>query len=214
MTPGNVSNGSFVNTDQLAVTPLFGNVTDFYVIRHANYSSLASTDYRITLPTSQGSIDMPQLSSALTLNGRDSKIHVTDYDLGCSVSLLYSTADIFTWKKYGSSTILILYSGLNETNEIAFAGATTYKMHDGSGVQSQTRNGSLILNWVATAEQKVVQVGNNLEVYLLGMFRTTNNIQHVVFQCSRLSLRIDRGLMRVLMVQSSSLAHFLTGNVN
>ena len=95
--PGNGINGSFVNTDQLAVTPLVGNVTIFYVVRHAAYNSLVSTNYRLTVPTSQGIISIPQLSSYLTLNGRDSKIHVTDYELGGPVGLLYSTPEIFTW---------------------------------------------------------------------------------------------------------------------
>lgn len=166
-TPGNGTNGSFVNTGQLAVTPVVGNVTSFYVVRHANYSSLASTNYRITLNTTQGSISIPQLSSELTLNSRDSKIHVTDYELGGSINLLYSTADIFTRTSYRSTTILILYSGLNETNEVAFTGATTYTTLDGSGIQSQIKNDSLVLNWATTAEQKVVQVGHNLTVYLL-----------------------------------------------
>ena len=168
VTPGAGTNGSFVNTDLLAVTPLNGNLTSFYIVRHANYSSLASTQYRITLRTIQGSFSLPQLSSDLTLNGRDSKIHVTDYELGGSTRLLYSTADIFTWKKYESITILILYSGLNETNEIAFTGAPSYAIVDGSGIKSETKNGSLILNWATTVEQKVVQVGHSLRVYLLG----------------------------------------------
>lgn len=73
-----------------------GDVTNFYVVRHAAYNSLESTNYRLTVPTSHGNVSIPQLSSTLTLNGRDSKIHVTDYDLG-GLTLLYSTAEVFTW---------------------------------------------------------------------------------------------------------------------
>ena len=166
--PGNAANGSFVDTDQLAVTPLTSNATSFYVVRHANYSTLTSTHYRLNVPTSHGLLSIPQLSGNLTLNGRDSKIHVTDYALGCSARLLYSTGDIFTWKKYGTMTILILYNGPNETNEVAFAGATTYMILDGSGIYPQIRNGSLVLNWASTPSQKVVLIGNDLTVYLLG----------------------------------------------
>ena len=93
---GNVSNGSFVNTNKIATTPLFGNLTIFYIVRHAAYNSLDSTDYRLEVPTSAGNISIPQLSSALTLNGRDSKIHVTDYEVG-KIRILYSSAEIFTW---------------------------------------------------------------------------------------------------------------------
>ena len=95
--PSNSStNGSFVNTDAISTASLVGNVTSFYVVRQATYNTLASTDYRLIVPTSQGTISIPQLSDTLTLNGRDSKIHVTDYDIGGS-TVLYSTAEIFTW---------------------------------------------------------------------------------------------------------------------
>lgn len=98
-TPGIASNGSYVDTPAIEVTALIGNVTKFFVVRHAAYNSLASTSYRLTLPTSNGNITIPQLnnfSTSLTLNGRDSKISVTDYDLG-GINLIYSSAEIFTW---------------------------------------------------------------------------------------------------------------------
>ena len=94
--PMNGSNGSFVNTDLLATTPVISNLTGFYVLRHAYYNSTESTNYRLTVPTSTGILSIPQLSSTLTLNGRDSKIHVTDYEVG-GFRLLYSSAEIFTW---------------------------------------------------------------------------------------------------------------------
>ena len=89
-------NGTFVSDNFLAVTPLKSNSTMFYVVRHGDYTSQESTPYRLTVTTSQGIIGIPQLSSTLTLNGRDSKIHVTDYDVG-GTKMLYSSAEIFTW---------------------------------------------------------------------------------------------------------------------
>jgi hypothetical protein len=53
-------------------------------------------DYTITLPTSEGNLTVPTLGGSLELRGKDSKIHVTDYEAG-STTLLYSTAEIFTW---------------------------------------------------------------------------------------------------------------------
>jgi len=97
-------NGSYVNTDAIATTPVIGNATGFYVVRHAYYNSTESTDYRFTVPTNKGSVSIPQLSSTLTLNGRDSKIHVTDYDVGGN-HLLYSTAEIFTWYETVEKTL-------------------------------------------------------------------------------------------------------------
>ena len=41
---------------------------------------------------------------------------------------------------------------------------------EGSGVIIKLTSGSLQLNWAVTAERKVVQIGDDLIVYLLGMY--------------------------------------------
>lgn len=163
---GFTANGSYVNTPEIAVTRLSGNVTNFYIVRHAAFNSLASTNYKLEVPTSAGNVSIPQLSSTLTLNGRDSKIHPVDYDVG-GIRLLYSSAEVFTWKKYASKTILVLYSGANETHEAAFVGQKSGQVVAGSGVQIKSVNGSLVLNWPVTTQRRIVKVGSSLEVYLL-----------------------------------------------
>ena len=116
----NSSNGSYVNTAEIATTKLAGNVTNFYVIRHAAYNTYESTNYRLNVSTSKGAISIPQLGATLTLHGRDSKISVTDYELGAAPRLIYSSADIFTWKLYDDKTVLLVYGAMNETHEVAF----------------------------------------------------------------------------------------------
>lgn len=64
--------------------------------RQADVSSIGIQTYKLTVPTSAGTIEVPTLGGSLTLNGRDSKIHVVDYVAG-STTLLYSTGEIFTW---------------------------------------------------------------------------------------------------------------------
>ena len=95
------TNGAYVNTKAIATSRLTsklnnGKTTAFYVVRQARYNSLSSQNYRLQVSTSAGHFDIPQHSKTLTINGRDSKIHVTDYDLG-GINLVYSTAEIFTW---------------------------------------------------------------------------------------------------------------------
>ncbi|KAL9080438.1 MAG: hypothetical protein Q9159_007606 [Coniocarpon cinnabarinum] len=122
-TPGNAANGSFGVTNDIAVTPLYGNgtATNFYVVRHADWTSQVTALYTLLLSTTTASnVSIPQLGGALSLEGRDSKIHVTDYSLG-PVNLTYTTAEIFTWATSpANKTILILYGGLGETHEFAF----------------------------------------------------------------------------------------------
>ena len=93
---GDSSNGSYTGDVKVAISKLQGGTTSFYIVRHAAYNSLDSTEYRLSVSTSAGDIVIPQLSPALTLNGRDSKFHVTDYDIG-GIIVRYSSAEIFTW---------------------------------------------------------------------------------------------------------------------
>ena len=72
-------------------------------------------------------------------------------------------------KSYGSKTVLILYGGANETHEAAFTTSSNASMVEGSGVETQSSSESLILNWVVTPARKVVLIGQDLLVYLLGI---------------------------------------------
>ncbi|KAK4938249.1 hypothetical protein LTR66_015108, partial [Elasticomyces elasticus] len=160
------ANGSYTDSSALAVTALLGNVTNFFVLRHAAYNTLTSTDYHLTVPTSQGNITIPQLNGTLRLNGRDSKIHVTDYDVG-GINLLYSSAEIFTWKKYASKTVLVVYGGANEGHEMALVNCGHAQLLQGSGVKIGHRNGATILNFQTSSERRIAKLDHNLYVYIL-----------------------------------------------
>ena len=150
--------GGWVNTADITTTQLTTNKTNFYVVRHTAYNTLSSTKYKLTLPTSRGNITIPQLnSSSLTLTGRDSKIHVTDYDVGGS-NLLYSSSEIFTWQKYSDKTVLVLYGGDNEVHEFSFTGKKGAKVIEGSGaIIEPTKSGQLIVNWATSSKRQIVQ---------------------------------------------------------
>jgi hypothetical protein len=88
---------SWTSTSALTVTPAFTNTTTFYFLRHTKYNSLDKTSYKLNVQTkSFGNITVPQSNASLTLNGRDSKIHVSDYAIG-GLNIVYSTGEIFTW---------------------------------------------------------------------------------------------------------------------
>jgi hypothetical protein len=163
------ANGSYGAPPTIAVGPLIGNgtQTNFYVIRHADFTSMNSTNYSLDLSTSVGQITIPQLGGCFTLNGRDSKIHVTDYDVG-GITLLYSSAEIFTWAKGPQhARILVLYGGENESHEAAFpVSLGTPETTQGSGVTIAKKGSTWVLHWAVTPERKVVKIGD-LTVYLL-----------------------------------------------
>lgn len=82
---------------------------------------------------------------------------------------MYSTAEIFSWKKYDSKTVLVVYGGPGEQHEAAFTGVDA-SIVEGSGVTITKKDDATILNWPVSTSRKVVKVGDGLYVYILGKF--------------------------------------------
>lgn len=161
-----MSAAAYADNNAITVTPLFSNKTNFYVTRQTVYNSFASNSYKLKLKTSAGNLTVPQLGGQLTLNGRDTKIHVTDYDLG-DYNLLYSTAEIFTWKKYGSRTVLVVHGGPNELHELAVSRTSGGTLVEGSGVKFSNHNGNTILQWNSVGTRRTVRIDSNLYILIL-----------------------------------------------
>ncbi|KAM0718146.1 hypothetical protein Q7P37_006478 [Cladosporium fusiforme] len=165
-TPGNLTNSSYSRTSAITTTPLLGDTTNFYVVRHSNYTTQDSTPYTFTVDTSSGTVTIPQLGGTLALNGRDSKIHVTDYDVS-GVNLIYSSAEVYTHTKSGGKRVLILYGLTGETHELAFSSKLGKPSVEGGSVKVKKVDSSYIVQWEVTAKRKVLHYGNKLDVYLL-----------------------------------------------
>ncbi|KAI9930751.1 hypothetical protein MW887_011508 [Aspergillus wentii] len=163
-TPLDATIGGYVNTSALTTTRLKDTQTSFYVVRHTDYTVLQSTAYTWSVNTSIGNITVPQLGGSLRLNGRDSKIHVTDYDVG-GVNLIYSSAEVFTWKKSGSRSVLLLYGGGDETHELAIHSTSSHTI-EGDGVNVKQKNGSTFVQWDVEPSRRAVHF-DDLSVYLL-----------------------------------------------
>lgn len=163
--PGNETNTSYVSTGEITTTPLVAESSSFYVTRHSDWRTFQSTQYSITLPTSAGNFTIPQLGGSLTLDGRDSKIHVTDYDVS-GLNLLYSSADVFTHSKNDNKRTLLLYGGAGETHELAFASQLGKPSVEGDGVKVEHRESTVVVQWKVTTERKVLHY-KDLDVYLL-----------------------------------------------
>ena len=138
------------------------------MVRHTDYSSQESTSYKLKLPTSAGNLTIPQLEGTLSLNGRDSKIHVVDYNVS-GTNIIYSTAEVFTWKKFDDNKVLVLYGGPKEHHELAIASKSNVTIIEGSdsGIVSKRKGSSVIIGWDVSSTRRIVQVGD-LRVFLLG----------------------------------------------
>ena len=151
------------------MTALLGNgtKTTFYVVRHAEFTSTDNTWYTLTLLTSIGDIKIPQLGGHLTLNGRDSKFHVIDYNVG-GINLIYSSAEIFTWARGSRSThLIILDGGAGETHELGLPSHLGKPTGiEGDGIETKQHVSAWFVKWHVTPAQRIIRV-RDLQVYLL-----------------------------------------------
>ncbi|KAI4695619.1 hypothetical protein J4E81_005945 [Alternaria sp. BMP 2799] len=212
---GNASTSKWTTSSDLSVTPATNEKTTFYFVRHNKYNSLDSTTYKLNVATSAlGNITVPQMNgTSLTLNGRDSKIHVSDYDIG-GTTLVYSTAEVFTWHKYEDKTVLVVYGGPGEAHELALA-ATGLEVVEGD-VKSMTTSGVTVLSFKADGGRKVAKVGADSPIYVYMVDRVEAFNYWAVDQAPHDSSNpviLKAGyLMRTANVTGDTLA--LTGDLN
>ncbi|OBT46573.1 hypothetical protein VE00_01868 [Pseudogymnoascus sp. WSF 3629] len=165
--PTDLSTTLYTDNVNLAVTPVIGSEapSSFYIVRHNIYNSTETTTYSLNIKTSAGKLTVPRLGGKLTLNGRDSKVHVTDYNVG-GTTLLYSTAEVFTWKKFDSGKVLILYGGPEELHEASIVSTAKPAIVEGKGVTTKSIDGNVVLQWKTSASRRIVKIGD-LSVYIL-----------------------------------------------
>ncbi|KAH8896049.1 hypothetical protein GQ53DRAFT_640932 [Thozetella sp. PMI_491] len=165
-TPVDGSFGVYTDTSDVVVTPLVGSPTTYFVVRQADFKSQGSVAYKLRLPTSQGNLTIPLLGGNLCLNGRDSKIHVSDYSVG-DINLIYSTAEIFSWRKTSSRTVLMIYGGAGETHEFGLPSSSACPEEEsGATVRCEVRGSLVVIQWDVQESRRVLYF-DFLEIYLL-----------------------------------------------
>ncbi|KAM5536286.1 hypothetical protein V8D89_010063 [Ganoderma adspersum] len=91
----------------------------FFIARQADSTSKANISFTLSVPSSQGALTLPQTTGSIALNGRQSKLIVTDYAFGANGSLLYTTASIFFAGTIGARDVLFLLGDADQSHEFA-----------------------------------------------------------------------------------------------
>ena len=166
MTPENATLGVYTDQTDLQVIRLSDDLTAFYIVHHHDLASRASSNYTLSVRTSLGNLTIPQLGGTLALNGRDAKIHVVDYDLN-GIQLIYSTAEIFTWKCSTNRNVLILYGDESETHEFAVLASLGRPVHvEGDRLKVKRIGLSTVVQWKVNQARRVIAFGR-LEIHLV-----------------------------------------------
>ncbi|KAL1304118.1 hypothetical protein AAFC00_000549 [Neodothiora populina] len=164
--------GNAVSTADIRTWVLHNSDSDarFYVAQHSTSSSRAVTDFSVSLRTSIGEI----IVSDVQLNGRQSKILVTDYSLG-NKTLLYSSADILTYGSFGSEIVLVLYLEAGQSGELGFSGNITNAAFSGTSsivptyVASNQTTGYTRLRYTQAIGTTTLRLSNGVLLYLLDL---------------------------------------------
>jgi hypothetical protein len=96
------------------------------------------------------------------------QIHVSDYDVG-GTTVLYSSGEILTWKKFSSKTVLVIHGFPGEIHETAFLSKSRdIQQVDGDALEnSSSKNGIVTINYKITKSQTVISVGEDLQVVVV-----------------------------------------------
>jgi len=143
----------------------------FTVVQQSSSPSTTNVSFSATLVTSAGTVTVPGVS----LQGRQSKILVTDYRFGANRTLLYSSADVLTSGAFDAVDVLVLYLKEGQTGEFAFkddnnsnaaGGDLTYTV-TGSSAVTATGSGRQGFTYTQKAGSTAVRFSNGVLVYLL-----------------------------------------------
>ncbi|CAE6346073.1 unnamed protein product [Rhizoctonia solani] len=127
----------------------------FYVTIHATSSDTTKDNFQLKVSTSAGSLTLPTAGN-ITLNGRDSKIIVTDFKAG-NATLLYSTAEILSHATLDGRDYLALWLPENESGEfVVKGGSKSQKVLAGPAAKFTSSSNGLVVSYTQTSAVGVI----------------------------------------------------------
>jgi Beta-galactosidase, domain 2/Beta-galactosidase, domain 3/Beta-galactosidase jelly roll domain/Glycosyl hydrolases family 35 len=145
------------------------NHAGFYILQQTDSRSKAKQKASMKLRTNAGVVSVPEVE----LNGRQSKIVVTDYRVG-STNLLYSSADILTYGLF-QEAIVVIYLNNGQRGEFGLKvdSSVTFKAFgaksDFTSEQGKSSTGETFVryHWTQPHGQVVVKFSNGIVFLLL-----------------------------------------------
>ncbi|KAG9124447.1 hypothetical protein FRC07_011605 [Ceratobasidium sp. 392] len=131
-----LSSSSQIFTTHLA-TPQGQNL---YIVRQTTNNNTARVDFDLKVNTTAGEVTLP----GIALNGRESKIIVSEYPFGKSL-LKYSTAEIATWTTIDDQDHIVLYTS-NQTSTITALATTTKPTSSSPLIKASLANGTALIS--------------------------------------------------------------------
>lgn len=166
------TNGTNLTTNSAAFTQILYNLENnaqFYVVRHANTNLQTSISFKQNMTTSLGNFMVPQYASDIRINGRESKILVSDYNAG-KQKVIYSTAEVLAVSIQNGKPIIVFWVPTGESGEFYLKGAHNGNVKQCNGCSSvgfhQTKDG-VITSFTQGAGMSVFQYGNGVTAVIV-----------------------------------------------
>ncbi|KAI4854214.1 beta-galactosidase B [Aureobasidium sp. EXF-8845] len=160
-------NGTNLTTNSNVFTQVLYNVENnaqFYVVRHANTTHQTSLSFKQNMTTSLGQFQVPQHAANIRINGRESKILVSDYNAG-DQNIIYSTAEVLAVSIQNNKPIIVFWVPTGESGEFYLKGAQYGNVMQCNGCSSvgfyNTKDG-VITSFVQGSGMSVFQYGNGV----------------------------------------------------
>ncbi|KAJ5298628.1 lung carbonyl reductase [Penicillium atrosanguineum] len=137
----------------------------FYVLAHSSSPSRDVTTFSLNVNTTAGAITIPDIE----LDGRQSKIIVTDYQVGKASSLLYSSAEVLTYATLDED-VIVLYLKIGQKGSFAFKNPPahlTFQTYGNSKMTSATSDNGTQYTYTQGEGSTVVKFSNDVLLYLL-----------------------------------------------
>jgi len=118
--------------------------------------------------TTEGNFTIPQYTNEIVLNGRESKIIVTDFALG-KQKLIYSTAEVLTVSTQDKTPLLFLWLPESESGEFLLSGvrsASLLKKEGCADFQTHKRSNGLVVSYKQLQGTCVVKFDNGHRIVL------------------------------------------------
>ncbi|KAF9886212.1 hypothetical protein FE257_011935 [Aspergillus nanangensis] len=136
----------------------------FYVVSHNSSPSREVSSFSLNANTSAGMITIPDIE----LDGRQSKIIVTDYTTGKKSSLLYASAEVLTFATLDVD-VLVFYLNAGQKGSFVFKDARRlgFKVYGDARLNASSTSHGTQYSYVQGEGVTAVKFSNGVLVYLL-----------------------------------------------
>lgn len=166
------NNGTNLTTNSAVFTQVLRNTqtdTRFYVTVHANSTLETYISFNLNMVTSAGNLSVPQYAPSIVLDGRQSKILVSDFIAG-SQNIIYSTAEILAVSIMNNKPTIVFWVPTDESGEFYLEGVESGNVArcDGcSNIEFHQATHGVITTFTQGSGMSVIEYGNHSTIIIL-----------------------------------------------